>query len=369
MSVINKMLQDLDKRTAGTARLDTMSGQIQTLRAAKAGQPPWRNIAWITAGGLLMLGVGLYMSTQRHASAPPVPPILASLAAPVTAPATAMAAPATAAPAAVAGANDKPASAALQPERTPPVRLAKSTGLDAFDAAASPSASARIVPKAPKLVLQMDDEGAATASARAGADLSRPASGKKYSTHQKADNAYKEAVVLNQQGRTVEAQTTLRRSLEADPMDFRARQMLAGLLIDAGRLDEARVLLADGLNLDPQRSDFAMMLARLDLELGNPDAALQVLQGGLGSAGDEPQYHALLAAVLLKKMEYDAAVQHYLVALRSDPAMPTWLVGVGVALEAQGKMADANAAYQRAFDGGSLSPELARFVADKLNRP
>ena len=65
---------------------------------------------------------------------------------------------------------------------------------------------------------------------------------------------------------------------------------------------------------------------------------------------------------------YDEAVQHYLVALRSDPANVSWLVGVGVALEGVGKQADAAEAYRRAEGASNLTHEMAVFVSERLAR-
>jgi MSHA biogenesis protein MshN len=75
-----------------------------------------------------------------------------------------------------------------------------------------------------------------------------------------------------------------------------------------------------------------------------------------------------LFALLLRVQRYDEAVQHYLVALRSDPANASWLVGVGVAFEGVRKHADAAEAYSRADGAANLTPEMASFLSERLAR-
>ena len=111
-----------------------------------------------------------------------------------------------------------------------------------------------------------------------------------------------------------------------------------------------------------------MTLARLNVDAGDTDGAIELLERRQASARDDPQYHALLGALLLRVRRYEDAVQHYLVALRSDPANVSWLVGVGVAFEGVGNLANATEAYRRADDSAGLSPETAKFLAERLAR-
>ena len=109
--------------------------------------------------------------------------------------------------------------------------------------------------------------------------------------------------------------------------------MLVRLQIDTGGVEEAVVLLVEGRRLHSEQPEFTLTLARLKAETGDSAGAIQLLEEGRAAARDEPQYHALFAALLVRAQRHDEAVQHYLIALRNDPANPRWLVGVGVALE------------------------------------
>ena len=122
----------------------------------------------------------------------------------------------------------------------------------------------------------------------------------------------------------------------------------------------------EGRRLHPEQPDFTLTLARLKAETGDSAGAIQLLEEGRAAARDEPQYHALLAALLVRAQRHDEAVQHYLIALRNDPANTRWLVGVGVALEGTGNKTDAAEAYRRAEGSSRLTPEMATFVSERL---
>ncbi len=192
--------------------------------------------------------------------------------------------------------------------------------------------------------------------------------GKKVSPQQQSDNLYKQAIGELQQGRGNEARRTLQRALEANQNNVKARQTLVDMLIDGSQLEEASALLREGLKLSPEQADFTMTLARLQLETGDTKGSMNTLQQGLQSARDDPQYHAFYAALLQGAERHQESVYHYLVALRSNPAMPTWLVGIGISLQALGKDVDAVEAFRRAKDTGQLTPQLIQFVDQRLSQ-
>jgi MSHA biogenesis protein MshN len=213
------------------------------------------------------------------------------------------------------------------------------------------------------------EKGEATAPAlKATATSGSAAAGKTYSPKQLAANLMSQAVVLDQQGRLEEAKAPLQRALAANTLDAPARKMLVRLQLDTGRLEDARALLVEGQRLHPEDPDFTLVLARLKAEAGDGAGAIQLLEAGRSQARGEPQSHAQLAALLLQAQRYDEAIDQYLGALRSDPANASWLLGVGVALERQGKYADAAEAYRRAGGAPNLSGEMAAFLSEGLAR-
>ncbi len=363
MSIINKMLQDLDRRN-GRSGGERMAGDA--IRSIKP-ESPWhlgRNIVLAIVGlGVASLAGAWWVQQRNHGSelrvaAPAVPapaPALASVPVPVPAnnPPLAVTPIALAPPVqqvAVAGllATTKSPVATALPKvapMAPPPPLA---------AASSPSAPEKIEPPAP-----LPETVVASPKATGG---------KTYTARQLSANLLAEAVILDRQGHQEDAKAPLQRALAANPLDVQARQMLIQLQLETGQVEKAGALLAEGQRLLPEQSNFTLMLARLKVDGGDVSGAIQLLQAGRASARNEPEYHAFLAALLLRAQRYDEAMEHYLVALRSDPANANWLVGVGVAFEGVGKHADAAEAYRRADGTANLTSEMATFLSERLAR-
>ena len=169
-----------------------------------------------------------------------------------------------------------------------------------------------------------------------------------------------------QQGRVAEARATLTQGLENDPFNHNARQLLVGLLVENKHNDEASNLLQEGVRLAPDQTGFVMALARLQMEAGDRKTALQTMEQGAKFAANDADYQGFYAALLQRDERHDEAVSHYLSALRSDPANTSWLVGIGISLQAQNKYADAREAFERAKQIGQLSPDLSDFVDQRL---
>jgi MSHA biogenesis protein MshN len=188
------------------------------------------------------------------------------------------------------------------------------------------------------------------------------------SPDQQSDNLYKQAVGLMQQGRSIEARPLLRRALDLNPANAAARQSLVNVLVEGNSVHEAMALLRDGVRLSPARSSLWSTLARLELEQGDAGKAMKTLEEGLPAAAEDGQYNAFYAVLLQRAGRHDDAVRYFITALRSDPAMPNWLVGAGISLQAVGKSGDALEAFTRARDGGRLQGSVLAFVEQRIEQ-
>lgn len=377
MSLINQMLHDLEQRNASAAETKPMSGEVRAVSAPKSLRSALLMIAALV---VLLASVAAWMFLNKM----PKPAVPVAVSAP-PAQAKSVAVAPTHAPA-VAELATAPAAAAATPE---PASVQAPAQADA------PHQSAEVVRRQPRLVhgpalvpvapaiqpaasvpaeeVTMDAPLAPSMPAKpkaasrifpgnAGASL------KTVNPAQQSDNLYRQAVTTLQQGRVAEAQDMLHKALQANPGNLKARQALVGLLVEGKHLDEARALLLEGLQLAPEQSGFSMALARLQVEAGDARGGSETLEQGLKYAGDDADYHAFYAALMQREERHDAAVAHYLIALGSNPAMPSWLVGIGISWQAQGKLAEASEAYQRARDTGQLTPQLSQFVEQRLRQ-
>jgi MSHA biogenesis protein MshN len=188
------------------------------------------------------------------------------------------------------------------------------------------------------------------------------------SPQQRAENEYRKALALIQQGKQQEAIAGLEHALQMDRQHVSARQTLAGLLIDAKHTDEAMQKLQEGLTLDPSQSGLAMILARLQLDKGDVHHAIETLQRTLPYAADLADYQAFLAALFQRDGKQKDAVDHYVMALRQNPQNGVWWMGLGISLQAENRLQEALEAFGRAKASNALSPELLAFVDQKINQ-
>ena len=75
---------------------------------------------------------------------------------------------------------------------------------------------------------------------------------KQVSAQQRADNLYRQALTMLQQGRVAEAQSGLGETLKLSPSHLAARQTLLGILVEARNYAQAQQLLQEGLKNQTQ---------------------------------------------------------------------------------------------------------------------
>jgi len=201
--------------------------------------------------------------------------------------------------------------------------------------------------------------------------------GKQIGPEQKSGNYYRQALSNLQQGRVSEAQANLTLALDADPANQEARQTLAGLMIDNKRYGEAKATLAAGLAITPEQSDFRIALARLQIEDSDTVGAINTLEQGLSYAKNNADFHSFLATLLQRANRHEDAINHYTTALSlnsstadalSANATTSALIGLGISLQAVGKFEKSQEAFMRVQTSTTLSPELSMFVEQRIKQ-
>lgn len=343
MSLINKMLQDLDARgpQAGAGQ------QAEVRPVTRRERSALPRAALLGALALLLAGAaafGWQYMQRRQAPMPLAPKVLVVL--PAVLPPVAPAAPPApvevevaqlmAPPRPVAGARAKPDRTVSRPAE--------------IDRSVDRKAPGREPAKSPA----------------AAAAEPVPAQGKLVNVQQRAENEYRRALGSLQEGRGGEAIAGLEQALAIDPRHQAARETLIRLLLEGRRQDEAMRHLQLGLGLDPAQPAMAMMLARWQMEKGGP--AVETLQRTLPFALGNGEYRAFLAAVLQHGQRHREAAEQYELALRTAPQNGVWWMGLGISLQAEQRLAEAKDAFTRARAAGNLTPELETFVERKLQQ-
>ncbi len=375
MSLINQMLKDLEKRNATAGGVQPTSSNMRNAMSERStsSRLPLLMVALAVA---IIAGVLIWKNLPDSGSKPVTPaPQGAIASAPPTAielaPVTEKAEPAPAPQGALASAPPAAIEPAPVTEKAQPAPAPKAVIAAAPAKPARATGEKRLVKR---IVTASDDTQALSEESIPVVRKQERKSGssgkvlKIVNSQQRSDNAYRDAVAQMSQGRTTEAQEFLRQALLDNPLNHNARQLLAGLLIEGSRQGEALTLMQDGLQLVPGETQFTIMLARLQAEAGDRQTALATLQDGLSQDDNNPEFHVLFATLLQREGRHEEAVAHYMTALKSDPAMATWLVGLGISLQATDRLADATEAYTRAQQTETLQPELAQFVEQRLKQ-
>ncbi len=211
----------------------------------------------------------------------------------------------------------------------------------------------------------------------ANSNTDNSAIGKQIRPDQKSGNYYRQALSYLQQGRVSEAQANLTLALEANPSNQEARQTLAGLLLDNKRYDEARATLATGLTITPEQNDFRIALARLQIEASDLTGAINTLEQGLSYVKNRADYQSFLATLLQRANRHEEAIDHFSTALSSSSTAAdvlstntttSTLIGLGISLQAVGKLEKSQEAFTRAQSSTTLSPELSIFVEQRIKQ-
>lgn len=355
MSLINKMLQDLESRRGGgddgLTRL--VSGQLRP----SAGGTPRRSYRFLWGGLAVAVVVGAAGLSLIHGyrNRGPVP-------APVR-------------PAATVPTERKPVTAAHppaekgEPASGVPVAQGKVHAPSQAESSAVASKEAALPATPPEAV---HSTGAAQVTAKTARRRAHPADARfeKVPRHltvaQQSDQVYRDAVRDLQNRHTSAAVKKLNTALALDPANMDARELLAGVLLRQGNEAGARTLLEEGHSRALNYLPFTMMLAHLYLDGGDAARALSLLEAARDTAGDDPDYLAFLGAMYERAGHNGKAAQAYSQAVAARPQAATWWLGLGIALEADKQWADARRAYQRARNTRRLTPDLDRYAATRL---
>ena len=387
MSLINQVLQDLEKRHASEPELKSLPPHV---RAIPEG-PRSGHVALFVAAALIVFAIiAAYLffgGWLRHATSPTVAAVPAPTAPVSAAPAVAGTKPALPAPEPVvltqmvAPASRLSDALSFVPDSRPrrdtapkpakpaaPNPPAKVKIPDEFRAAIEPppaviAAAPQPQPAVPRAPVP---PAPATPVPVAESTVVIDKQVREMTSMQRAEVAFRKGVTQLQESRASAAETSFREALREDQNHVASRQALLGLLLEAKRNDEAEQLLKRALELNPRQPRHAMVLARLEVERGEVTGAINTMVAALPYVQSDPEYYAFLAALLQREGRQREAVDYYRAALRSAPGNALWLMGLGISLRATSQFAEARDAFQRAVETKQLNGELQAFSERQL---
>jgi MSHA biogenesis protein MshN len=368
VSLINKMLQDLDRRNAmASAAGQLPPQQVRAVRAAGSGHEWfWRVIALLVLIAFAWVGWVFYQMQPQ--------PLATDLAFSAGEAAQRKTAAAKVAPKPAEGAEK--AAQAQTPAPAPVAEVAPAPAKESVVVAPAPQPAPP--PELFKLALAIDTpikDRPKPAVKAAQAAPSKPSSAPTVSSVNKRDRAgvpadeaealFRHGVALLNQSRITEAQQEFQAALFRHPQHEAARQALLATRIERRQIDDARRLLEDGLALNPEHTQFATVLARVHVDRGDYKAAAGVLTIPAEIARKDPDYQVVLGAVLQRLGQHVEAAEALDSAARSGRAPAVTWIALGISFEAVGRRADAVQSYKRSLSG-PLAPEARSYAEGRI---
>lgn len=388
MSLVNKMLRDLDARRAGETERAALPAAVTPLAARQAPAPVWPKLV---VAGLIAVASSAVAWVYWGAPAVTLPP---QAAAPAPAPAAVPASEAAPAPV-LAAVSPAPTFSGAAPVEAGPTATGKGSELqpqhDLNRKSATNHQAPKPEPKAKqesKLEVKAESKPDKAAPKRSQPVAAIPASplvkappGALPSAEatpridkqervpdaaERAEAYYRQGRGAQHAGRTDEALTSYQTALAVFPEQAAARQALAALLIEGRRWDAAEQVLREGIELPAARLASTLTLARLLVERSQAAAALELMEKQAASGERSAEYQGFLAVLLNRTGRAHEAAERYQVATRLAPGEARWWAGLGIALDADGQSGAAREAYLKARSLPGLPPELAQHVEQRL---
>ena len=358
MSLINDMLRNIEAKRPDDPSRQSLQREIRSLPATPSGQG-WRLRL------LMLIGLPLAGAAALHANGQLLP-LLGIDPAPLETPLVVTAVPAPA-PQVVASA-DPAAAPAVNPKNEP---------ISDSDLRLAPSLAALPTPAAP--VLPVPDPVAPPSPSPVVADAAKPApviqtgpvriekSAVLATARDRAEAEYRKAENAMTAGRSAEAVEGFKTALKLDPVYVQARQMLLRQLLEVRKTEDAMQVLHEGIDLQPAQTGWAMSLARLQLEHNDLTAADRTLARSQAYAEASADYAGFQGHLKSRLGAHRQAVNHYQRAARLAPAEGRWWLGLGLALEADGRLPEAKDALRRSIATSTLSADLAAVAEQHLH--
>lgn len=344
MSLINKMLRDLDARHA-TAGQAAMPNEVRPLPE----QIPRTSISRGLLGLIALIAIAVAAGLQT--SAYWLPQLQALLAPPVAMPPPVVQQQAPTmivlALPSVTETLPRPPEPTAEPSPAP------------LPAAPEPAPQAAVVAEKPKA---QPAPKSVQAAARVVIDKQQRPAG----AQERGEIEYRKGVTAFKQGHTTEAQVQFKAALQEEPRHTAARQTLLSMLAEQKQWNEVQALLSEGLELMPTQVTWAMALARIQVERGNSAEAWETLHKYMANGEKNADYQGFAGVLLQRLQKPREAALRYQAALQLRPNEGRWWLGLGLALESDGRAAEARSAFQRARASDGLTPEMLAVIEKRL---
>lgn len=169
-------------------------------------------------------------------------------------------------------------------------------------------------------------------------------------------------------GKLKDAISYYEQTLALEPSMHEARKQLAALHYGQGQLAKASEVLQQGMLLFPQQLDFALLLARVQQAAGQADLALATLANIPDTHPLARQKWMAQSDLAQKLGQFSVSEQAYRQLLQQEPQQAKWWMGLAYALDSQQQFTQARQAYRTALGHRGLSAQASAFIEQRLTQ-
>ena len=169
-----------------------------------------------------------------------------------------------------------------------------------------------------------------------------------------------------QNGDTPAAIKDLNELISLEPRNVSARKRLASLLFANGDPVRAAMLLHQGLQLNPEDSSMRLMQARLLFREKKNIQALALLKEHPRMVIADDELLSFRAALAEKQSDYETSHEDYLTLLQRQPNNARWILGLAISQDKQKMHEQAVSNYRKVKSSNQLSAQVLSFVDGRL---
>lgn len=169
-----------------------------------------------------------------------------------------------------------------------------------------------------------------------------------------------------QNGDTPAAIKDLNELISLEPRNVSARKRLASLLFANGDPVRAAMLLHQGLQLNPEDSSMRLMQARLLFREKKNIQALALLKEHPKMVIADDELLSFRAALAEKQSDYQTSHEDYSTLLQRQPNNARWILGLAISQDKQKMHEQAVSNYRKVKSSNQLSAQVLSFVDGRL---
>jgi len=163
------------------------------------------------------------------------------------------------------------------------------------------------------------------------------------------------------------ARSLLYQLLETEADNIKARKKLASLLFAQGNYAQSKQLLVQGIELHPAQGDLRLMLARLHVVQKEPSQAMHILAEFQPSTANQSEYLAYRAALAQQLKQTELAKSDYQSLTNIESSNAKWWLGLAIAEDQLGEVNKAVQAYTKAKSLGQLDSSVHDFMQQRIS--